>query len=158
MAPPRLLQIDPLVARDDSQRAFAGEYRAGDDAQAIAQRSTLRQAQQLSRPHRPRHGVQLGNLLGRAVEPRAAIFDEVAIADLAVVDLGIGIEGVVGQLLQDQPAKLTSRNASALLQTVEGSKQRPVRPLGHNQNRRIFRVSMSHFKNQTFLDLPVTER
>jgi hypothetical protein len=42
--------------------------------------------------------TMLYDLLRRAIKPESAIFDEIAIADLAEVDRGIGIERVVAEL------------------------------------------------------------
>jgi hypothetical protein len=103
----------------------------------------LRQPQQLGRPHRPRHAVQLGDLFGRAIKSRAAILDViVTLDDLAIVDCGAGIERVVAQLLEDQLTKLARRNASALLQAINRAEERPVRSFGHAQRIKGF---VDHF-------------
>src|SRR5262249_37387872 len=40
-------QLDALISRDDGQRSMRRQHGTGDDAQTVAERATLRQAQQL---------------------------------------------------------------------------------------------------------------
>ena len=67
---------------------------------------------------------------GVAVDAGAVVLDEVAaIGQLADADAGSGVERVVGQLLQDQTAQLVRRDASLLLQPLDGAEAGPVGPL-----------------------------
>ena len=86
-----------------------------------------RQPQQLGGDHRAGDAEQAGDLFGRAVDAGAVVLDEEPVAiDLADVDLGAGVERVVGDLFEYQPAQPGRRDAGLLLQAFDGAEQRPV--------------------------------
>ena len=73
-------QFGPLAARRDNERAVRGEHATGNDAQAVAERATGRQPQELGRDHRSGDAVQARDVLGRPVDAGAVVLDEVAAA------------------------------------------------------------------------------
>ena len=100
-------QLDPPVARRDDEGAVRCEDRAGDHAQAVAERAARRQPQQLGRDHRPGDAEQARDLFRRAVDAAAVVLDEVAaVRQSPDADAGSGVERVVGQFLQHQRRSL----------------------------------------------------
>ena len=57
--------------------------------------------------------------------------------------MAAGIEGIVGQFLQNQPPQSRCRHAGFLLQAINISEQRPVMALGHFQIRLIFVAALT---------------
>jgi hypothetical protein len=99
----------------------------GDDTQAITESTTLWQPQQLGRLQITADAEQAGDIFGRAVDAVAGVFDEVtALGQLADLDLGIGVEAVVGEFLHDEAGDLVHRDAATLLQAFEGTERGPV--------------------------------
>ena len=67
---------------------------------------------------------------GVAVDAGAVVLDEVAaVRPARRCGPGAGVERVVGQLLQHQPAQLVRRDAGLLLQPLDGAEGGPVGPL-----------------------------
>jgi hypothetical protein len=67
---------DAAIAGDDGEGALRGEDGASDDAQAVAERATGRQPQELGRDHRAVNAEEAGDVLG--VDAGAVVVDEVA--------------------------------------------------------------------------------
>ena len=134
-------QGDSAIAGDDGERALRRQHGAGNDAQAVAELAALRQAQEFAGTKRSADAEKLGNLFRRTVEPRAVIFNKKRVPvglDKTVSEAAAAIERVVAKLFEDEPPQQTRRNASLLLQTLDGPKQGPVGPLEHFQIRRIW--------------------
>ena len=60
------------------------------------------------------------------IEPGAFVLDEVAALDFADLHPRSGVERVVGELLQDQPAQPDLGHAGLLLQPFDGAETGPV--------------------------------
>ena len=121
-------KLDALVAGGDSEVAFAGQDRTGDHAQAVAERAAGRPPQQLGGQEVAIDGVELGNVLGLAVEPWAIILDEIAAEARQLVDVnaGAGVQAVVAQFLEVQLGQLVRGDAGASLQPFEVAEGVPV--------------------------------
>jgi hypothetical protein len=97
----------------------AGQDRTGDDAKPVADGSTGWQAQKLGRHQRTPDAEQAGDLLGRAVDPGSVVVDEVVPpGQRADLDIGAGIEAVVGDLLHHQAGELVPRYTGLLGKAV----------------------------------------
>ena len=69
-------QGDSAIAGDDGKRALRRQHGTGNDAQAVAELSALRQAKEFAGTKRSADAEKLGNLFRRTVESRAVIFDK----------------------------------------------------------------------------------
>ena len=121
------MQLDAVIAGDDYQRALGRQHRTGDYAQAIAERAAGRQPPELGRDHRPADREQARDILEPAVDAGTSVLDIVAAGrKRADLNLGAGVETVVGQLLKHQPRQLRFGDPGFLLQTFDCPKRRPV--------------------------------
>ena len=145
------LEHEPPVAGGDDERSLGRQHGTDDDAQAVAQRASRRQALELRRDHPPVDAEQERHLIW--IDARAIVLDQEAVAALVQLvevvqrddldlrgdaDLGDRVESVVGHLLHDEPPQLLLRHAAALLEPFDGPEERPVFTLEGDGLGRLF--------------------
>ena len=118
------LELEPHAAGDHGQEAVRGEHGPSDHAQAIAERAAGRQAQELGGYQRTVDAEQARDFM--RIEARAFVLDEISAFDFACRHARLGIERVVGEFFQDQASQQALRDASLLLQALDGAEGGPV--------------------------------